>query len=292
MTRTPEHHQWEAGKESPNPGAAAILAFADIFLCGYLLYFAVYLILFAGFMAVRDVGPLISILLPALLAIVAYCPTDSLTRALGQAARVAGIFALSAVGVRGAIELSRAYSLQQGISFLRAGSVALICSYVSAFALAEPVSALVSGRRLRWLPCDKPPLWLGILYIVVSTCIAYTVVIFSYDGFFYGPRGVGVTWLAIRATRHTFWLTAEVILLFLLVATIPYVLRGAYLASSARRNLPTAVAFVVALSWTVLGAHWGTLAPGFECLVYIVGICWFFCTMWPRLMPGLRRQSA
>lgn len=284
MKEMAECDKGQVDRHAPHPGVAAVLAFADIFLCGYLLYFATFVSFHRGRLPFHDVGALLSIILPALFAVRAFFPTDALTRTLGQAARIAGAIAFGAISVRLAVETARAHSFLHALSFFRAGLVALICSYVSVVALVNVLSAHLFGCAQGWLPRITIPSWLGVLHITGSTAIAFAVVIFSYDGFFYGPRGLGINWLAVRATDHPLWLAAELTSLFLLVATIPYVLCTACLPWAQRLAMPHAVALGIAICWSVLGAHWGTLAPAFECLVYVVGGCMLFrcCRLWLR----------
>lgn len=288
MKQTPECDKGRAEPHAPHPGVAAVLAFTDIFLCGYLLYFAAFVTFDRGRFPLHDVGALLSVILPALFAVSAFFPTDGLTRTLGQAARIAGVIAFLTIFVRLAAEIARAASVLHGFSFVRAGVVALICSYVSVVAFVNVLSAHLFGCGQGWLPRTSLPSWLGVLYIAGSTSIAFAVVVFSYDGFFYGPRGLGFNGLAIRATHYPAWLAAEVICLFFLVATIPYVLRAPCLARAVQPAMPHAVAMGIAICWTVLGAHWGTLAPGFECLVYVVMGCMLCRCCWLRL----RREKA
>jgi hypothetical protein len=259
------------GRPTPQPGIAAILAFADIFLSGYLLYFSVFLLWKGHGEVLRVPGELMSIILPAFFAILCYLPTDPLTRTLGQCARIAGSIALATVAGKLIYLGIREQWSTSGVFVLRLLAVSFVAAYVSAAAWATVVKALLYRQVHPLLPRMAWPPWLGVLYIAGSTWIAYLVVILSYDGFLLGARGIGINGLAVRATQSPGQFAFEVLCLFLLITTAPFVLRTYLPMGAAKDSLPLGIALGIGLSWGVLGSSWAAQAPGFDLVVLFIG---------------------
>jgi hypothetical protein len=255
----------------PRPGPAAILAFLDIVLAGYLLFWAAFVVQKADSRFFTNQTALFAIFLPTLLAWRAYFPTDPLTQVLGRVVRVAAMIAIIAVAVGfGHVAFGERLQLP-ALAFIRAFAVALISACVSAHCFARTFEMMLfDPSPALWWPRRKVPLWLGPLYIFGISLISFLVVAFSYSFLLYGLRGGG-NFLARRATGTPVACAVELYALYVAVGSAP-LLRWIFTRDSRGSLVAIFPNILVGVCWGWLGASWGWQVLGFELLTYAVGL--------------------
>jgi len=232
-------------------------------LCGWLAWFSVFFVTRRS-EALLYPDMVFALLAPAFFAWFAYFPTDALTAALARAGRIAAICAMGAclVAVVGSFATAAGGSASAALRTLTVGA---ICSCISGRLLAGLTGRLffenasqASCLRRRF------PAWGAVLYGLAVLAISFAVLCLSPFAMA-SAAGSRVAALAHHAMQHPASLAADVVLLIVAVASVPFLapwLRGKVAPARA------AVTLLISLAWGWLACRWGGCHSGFALLVY------------------------
>lgn len=289
---SPSNEQLQRGDQqrTPRPGPAAVLAFLDIVLSGYLLYWAVFVLKNRALGILTHPPVLFAVFMPALFAWRAYYPTDPLTALLGRVARSAAALSLAALALSLALALRHEFQAFPAGEVIRAVATGGITSFICAQALRHVFQCLLFEPSPRsFCPSLKVPLWLGTIHLFGTLLIAFLVIAGSYSALIYGPRA-GSSFLAVHAAVSPIAFAIESLALVLAVGGVPFL---RWIVGTRERSVCPAVVpvILIGLSWGILGAAWGWRAYGFELFTYVVGL-WLLANCMPAFLRWRKGSRA
>jgi hypothetical protein len=259
----------ESERPAPNPGAAAALAFLDIVLCGWLAWFAVFFVTWGNeALLYRDM--VFALWAPAFFAWFAYFPTDALTTVLARAVRIVAVCAMGACLVA-VVESFATTAGGSASAALRTVTVGAICGYISGRLLAGLTGTLFLQNASRAsCPRRRFSAWWVALYGLAVLAISFAVLCLSPFAMA-SAAGSHVAALAHHAMQHPASLAADVVLLIVAVASVPFI--APWLSGNgAPHPVPVAAALLISLAWGWLACRWGGYHSGFALLVYATAL--------------------